>query len=109
MRPRSLGMFLEALFPSPRLALLIYYIRRYHMLIGGLVVSSWRAKSATIFGRRAYETAHTPHPGLSGQFVQQRFGVFEIGSIEAFSEPAVDFGKHRVRFVATLLLGEQLR
>jgi hypothetical protein len=61
MRPRSLGMFLEALFLSPRLALLIYHKRGYPVLTGRLVVSSWRTKSATIFGSRCIPHRAFPH------------------------------------------------
>ena len=32
--------------------------------------------------------------------VEQRLGVFQVLGIEALGEPAVDFGKHRARFVA---------
>ena len=51
--------------------------------------------------RVGFKTAHTPHPCLCGQFVQQCLGVFEVGGIEAFGEPAINLGEHRARFVAT--------
>jgi len=41
------------------------------------------------------------------QFIEQRLGVFQIGGIEALSEPAVDFGEHCTCFVAVILLREQ--
>jgi hypothetical protein len=28
------------------------------------------------------------------QFVEERLGVFEVGGVEAFGEPVVDFGEH---------------
>jgi hypothetical protein len=40
---------------------------------------------------------------LTAQFIQQRLGVFQVASIEALGEPAVDFGEHRARLVATVL------
>ena len=46
---------------------------------------------------------------LGLQLVQQRFGIFQIGSVEAFGEPTVDFGEHRAGFVAVALLGQQTR
>jgi hypothetical protein len=44
--------------------------------------------------RAHFQTAHTPHAGLCGQFGQQRLGVFEVGGVEAFGEPVVDFREH---------------
>ena len=41
---------------------------------------------------------------LSAQLVEQRLGVFQVGGVEAFGEPVVDFGEHRARLVATTLL-----
>jgi len=32
--------------------------------------------------------------------VEQSFGDFEVGGVEAFSEPAVDLGEYCARFVA---------
>ena len=46
-------------------------------------------------------------PGLGGQFIQQRLGLLEVGSIESFGEPVVDFGEHRVRFVAAAGIAQQ--
>ena len=47
------------------------------------------------------------HRCLSGQFVEQRLGVFEVSGVEAFGEPAVDFGEHRARVGAAALRREQ--
>ena len=66
----------------------------------GSAVSSYRAKARPSLDRAAFHTAHTPHTGLGGQFVQQRLGVFKVRRVEALGEPVVDFGKRRVRFVA---------
>ena len=41
---------------------------------------------------------------LIAQLVQQRLGVFQIGSVEPFREPVVDFGEHRVRFIQPIVL-----
>ncbi len=41
------------------------------------------------------------------KFVEQRFRVFQIGGVEAFGEPVVDFGEYRARPAATTLLCEQ--
>src|ERR1700730_13283189 len=46
---------------------------------------------------------------IGAQLIEQRLGVLKIGGIEAFGEPAVDFGEHRPRFVATALRCEQAR
>src|SRR5215472_12671159 len=57
--------------------------------------------------RAAFRTAHTAHPGLGSQFVQQCLGLLEVGGVEAFGEPVVDFGQHRVRFVAAADIAQQ--
>src|SRR6266849_3548014 len=46
---------------------------------------------------------------LCSQLVEQRLGISQVGGVEAFGEPAVDFGEHRARLVATTLLCEQPR
>ena len=55
--------------------------------------------------RAAFHTADTPHPGLGGQFLQQRLGVFKVRRVETLSEPVVDFSEHRARFVQAALRG----
>src|ERR1700680_2274828 len=40
-------------------------------------------------------------------FVEQSLGVLQIGGIEAFGEPIVDFGEHCARFVAPAYVAEQ--
>jgi hypothetical protein len=59
--------------------------------VGGVVVVALRAQ----------------HRFLSRQFVKQRLGVFEVGSVETLGEPAVDFGEHRASFVSATLHREQ--
>jgi len=54
------------------------------------------------FDRATFHTAHIPHPGLGGQFLQQRLGLLEVGGVEAFGEPVVDFGQRGVRLVAAI-------
>jgi hypothetical protein len=46
---------------------------------------------------------------LCFQFIEQRLGVFQIGGVEAFGEPAIDLSEHRPRFVAATLFREQPR
>src|SRR6266851_7252830 len=46
---------------------------------------------------------------LCSQLVEQRLGISQVGGVEAFGEPAVDFSEHRARFVALTLLVEQPR
>src|SRR5216683_2933282 len=46
---------------------------------------------------------------LRAKLLKQGLSVLQIGSIEAFSEPAVDLGEHRARFGGTPLLREQSR
>jgi hypothetical protein len=41
------------------------------------------------------------------QLVEQRLGVLQIGGVEAFGEPVVNFGEHRARFFAATLRGKQ--
>jgi hypothetical protein len=43
---------------------------------------------------------------LITQLCQERLGVFKIGGIEAFSEPAVNAGEHRAGFIVMTLLRE---
>jgi hypothetical protein len=45
----------------------------------------------------------------SAQFFEQCFGVFQVGGVEAFGEPAVDLKEHCARFLATPPLDEHLR
>jgi hypothetical protein len=44
---------------------------------------------------------------LFDQFVEQCLGVFQIGGVEAFGEPAIDVGEHCAGFSAATLLLEQ--
>jgi hypothetical protein len=37
------------------------------------------------------------------QFVEEGLGVFEVGGVEAFCEPVVNFGEHRARLFAIAL------
>jgi hypothetical protein len=46
---------------------------------------------------------------LRSQFVEQCLGVFQIGGVEALGEPAVHFGQHRARLVATAHLCDEAR
>src|SRR5574341_765167 len=43
----------------------------------------------------------------SGEFVEQRFGLYQIGAVEAFDEPAVDFREHRASFFSLALPAPQ--
>jgi hypothetical protein len=80
MLPRPLAVF-WGMFLFSRSILLMYYKRCCYVLFGGLTVSSWRIKSAAIFGS-LHSTPCISAPGLSGQFVQQRLGLLKVGSIE---------------------------
>ena len=59
------------------------------------------------FDRATFQTGHTPHSGLSGQFVQQRLGVFKVRRVEALSEPLVNVRQYHARLLATTLVHEQ--
>jgi hypothetical protein len=37
--------------------------------------------------------------GLVTQLFEQRLGLLQVGGVEALSEPVVDFGEYRTRFV----------
>src|SRR5215469_7276871 len=41
------------------------------------------------------------------QLIEQRLGLFQVGGIEAFREPVVDFAEHQASLVATVLFGEK--
>jgi hypothetical protein len=51
----------------------------------------------------AFAAAHF----LRSKFLEQRLGVLEVGGVEAFGEPVVDFRQHRAGLVALALLVEQ--
>ena len=44
-----------------------------------------------------------PHNLIRSKFTEQRLSVVQIASVETLGETAVDFGEHRVRFVASTL------
>jgi hypothetical protein len=53
-------------------------------------------------------TAHIPPISeLHAQLIQQRLGLFEVGGIEAFAEPAINLAKRRPRLSAFALFNEQ--
>jgi hypothetical protein len=39
---------------------------------------------------------------LFAELIEQRFGLDEVGGVEAFGEPVVDFREHRARFFAAI-------
>src|SRR5215831_7095691 len=44
---------------------------------------------------------HTSRTSLSGaQLIEQRFGVFQVGGVEALGEPVVDLSEYVMRFLA---------
>ena len=53
---------------------------------------------------RQYAFAAPKQARLFVQFVEQRLGVLQVGGVEAFREPAADFGEHRACFVASAWL-----
>ena len=55
--------------------------------------------------RAAFCAAHIRRL-LPAQLIEQGFGVLQIGSVEAFGEPIVDFGEHGLSLLAALLFGE---
>jgi hypothetical protein len=58
----------------------------------------------------AFRTAHIPpNERLRAQLIEQRLGIFQIGQVEAFGEPIVDFAQHRARFIAAVGVAEQAR
>jgi hypothetical protein len=65
----------------------------------GLRAGHWYTMSRSLFAQN----------GARLQLLQQRLGVLEIGGIEAFGEPIVDFGEHRARLIAATLLRKQPR
>jgi hypothetical protein len=84
-------------------------------LVSGLVgrIASADAKRSASVSKRA-SGCQTPScrvvsntKGLAAQFVEQRLSLFQIGGVEAFREPAVDFGEYYAPFLAAALLREQ--
>ena len=47
-----------------------------------------------------------PDERLNRQLIEQRLGVLQVGSVEAFGEPVVDFAEHHARFVAAPLTSQ---
>src|ERR1035437_5439111 len=47
------------------------------------------------------------HRCLSTQFVEQGFGVLQVGGVEALGEPVVDLGEHCARLAAAILTLEK--
>jgi hypothetical protein len=43
----------------------------------------------------------------AAEFIEQSLGLLQIGGIESFGEPVVDFSQHRAGLSAMALLGEQ--
>src|SRR5216683_681904 len=64
-------------------------------------------QSLGIFGS-AMSTVISPSRSTT-QFVEQRLGVLEIGGVEAFGEPGVDFHQHCMPLVAPAVLCEHAR
>ena len=56
--------------------------------------------------RASCESPPAPDP-LVAQFIEQRLSLLQVGGVEAFGEPAIDFGEHRARLVATAHLRKQ--
>src|SRR5262249_43794693 len=53
---------------------------------------------------------HTWGTSLSGaQLIQQGFGVLQVGGVEAFGEPFVDFAEHAARLVPAISVAQQSR
>jgi hypothetical protein len=50
-----------------------------------------------------------PASVLLAQLIEQCFRIFEIGGIESFGEPVVDFREHSARLIAPLLARQQPR
>jgi hypothetical protein len=45
----------------------------------------------------------SPSRHLLTQLIEERFGVFQVGGVESFGEPVVDFGEHCAGLVAVAL------
>src|SRR5262249_16110836 len=56
-----------------------------------------------------FSVPHFVQRSLGSQFVEQRFGVLEVGGVDALGEPVVDFGEHHARFVAASSVAQQSR
>ena len=56
-----------------------------------------------------FVTSNSRPTTTRAQLVEQRFGVLQVGGVEALGEPAIDFREHRARFVAgsTGIAGEK--
>ena len=70
--------------------------------------SSFVPHSAQKIASARFWVLHLAHSirGSRTQFVEQRLGVLQIGSVEALGEPVVDLGEHRARLVTAIVLGQ---
>jgi hypothetical protein len=59
-----------------------------------------RPKARPSLDRTAFHAAHTSHPRLGGQFLQQRLGLLEVGGVEAFGEPVVGLNLAKAKIPA---------
>jgi hypothetical protein len=50
-----------------------------------------------------------PQDGARLQLLQQGLGVLQIGGVEPFGEPVVDFREYRARLVTTIRIAQQPR
>src|SRR5208283_3310970 len=63
--------------------------------------------SFAIFPTALCATHKTPFIARSAELVEQGLGVLEVGGVEAFGKPVVDFGEHRAGFIATSGIAQQ--
>jgi hypothetical protein len=66
---------------------------------------TWAASAGLSLPHLVHSILISLHP----QFFEQRLGIRKIGGVEAFSEPAIDFGKHGQRFILAALLRKEPR
>jgi hypothetical protein len=55
------------------------------------------------------DSAPCPSRELSCQLIEEPLRVFQIGGVQAFVEPVVDFDKHGARYVVTAGIPKQPR
>ena len=62
--------------------------------IPAAVIRSMSTCCQTTFRQIAWMDVNSTFVNRAGELVEQRLGVFQVSSVEAFSEPTVAFGQH---------------
>jgi hypothetical protein len=78
------------------------------LLAAPKVVSKLRICSIRDYRSCTSNSAHSPNERLIAQLSEQRLCLFQIGSVEALTEPAIDFFEHRACLIMMNLVARGL-